>query len=111
MATARKSVTAASKSEARSIESNPLFRLSQGMQAQAAETHRKTARVGNLFFEYVQNVQNLRGVVTAGEQVAEFLESLDLIVWDRDGGTYMWKSEPLMKAEFLRLIRPLTAAK
>jgi hypothetical protein len=93
---------------ARAIEKNPLFMIECGFQPSITlPLHRKKAAVGNLYFEYAQNVASLRGVVRSGRQVAEYLESKDLIVWDRESDRYMWKVEPLSRAAFLNMLRPV----
>ena len=91
----------------RPIEKNPLVMLKKGAQpASILPRHRRTALVGNLFFEYAQNVPALRGVVRSGRDIAEFLELEGLIFLDKTTDRYTWKTEPLTKADFLELIRP-----
>lgn len=95
------------KKTATSIESNPLFMLEQGKTPPSnLPSHRKSAKTGNLFFEYVQNVNSLRGVVTSGAQIAEYLESKNLIIWDKAADRYTWINEPMTRSEFLTLLRP-----
>lgn len=93
--------------EASEIESNPLFRLEQGEQLSSSlPENKKSAKSGNLFFEYVQNVEQLRGIVRSGRDVAIYLESKNLIAYDRTADRYVWTTEPLSKAEFLRMVLP-----
>jgi hypothetical protein len=106
-----KSATQVQAFDARAIEKNPLFMLERGLQvAPALPPHKKSAAVGNLYFEYAQNVPSLRGIVRSGAEIAEYLASKDLVVLDREGGRYIWKGEPLTKASFLQMIRPATPA-
>lgn len=103
--------TAQKKMGPASIENNPLFQLSQGKDVPSSiPAHRKSGRIGNLFFEYIQNVQSLRGKVRNGEAVAQYFESLNLMAVDWERGTYTWSGEPMSKTEFLRKVSPLTAA-
>jgi hypothetical protein len=91
-------------SDPRSIEQNPLFLLAKGIQpVSQLAAHKKSAKVGNLFFEYVQNANTLKGVVRSGAQVAEYLESLNLITWDRTNDRYMWIGEPMTRSQFLAM--------
>lgn len=90
----------------RAIEMNPLAMMERGLQPKVeTPLHRKSAAVGNLYFEYVQNVTMLRGIVRSGRQVAEYLEYRGLIVWDRAADRYSWKKDPLSKSEFLRMFQ------
>lgn len=93
--------------ESDEIESNPLFLLEQG-EALVSDLppHKKSAKTGNLYFEYAQNVAQLRGIVKSGRQIAIYLESKDFIVFDRAADRYMWKKAPLTKSEFLRMVLP-----
>lgn len=103
--------TTAAEQAATEMEHNPLFRLEQGKPIVSnLPLHLKSAKVGNLFFEYAQNVPQLRGAFdqkygTAGQQIANWLESKNLITVDRNAGTYMWIGEPLTRAQFLQLMR------
>lgn len=91
---------------ARAPEHNPLAMLERGVQPiSQLPRHRKSAIVGNLYFEYAQNVAALRGVVRSGRQIAEYLEAKGLIEWDRRTDRYTWKGEPLTRSEFLQMIR------
>lgn len=91
--------------DANEIASNPLFLLEQG-EALTSDlpAHKKSAKSGNLYFEYAQNVAQLRGVVRSGRDIAIYLESKDLIVYDRATDRYMWKDEPMLKSSFLRMV-------
>jgi hypothetical protein len=96
-------------SAARAIETNPLFMMERGLQPPTTlPLHKKSAAVGNLYFEYAQNVPSLRGIVRSGSEIGEYLDSKNLIVLDRERGRYMWKGEPLSKAAFLQMLRPTT---
>ena len=102
---------ASEESDPRAIESNPLFMLEIGRDPPSVlPRHRMSAAVGNLFFEYVSNVPRLRGIVRSGRQVAEYLESKNLITWHRDTDRYTWLGEPLTRAEFLDMLRPVNPA-
>ncbi len=88
----------------RSIEQNPLFLLEKGIQPVSQLTaHKKSAKAGNLYFEYIQNANTLKGVVRSGAQVAEWLESKNLITWDRTNDRYMWIGEPMTRSQFLAM--------
>lgn len=94
------------QSQVQPIEQNPLAMMERGLQPKAeTPLHRKSAAVGNLYFEYVQNVAMLRGIVRSGRQVAEYLEHRGLIVWDRATDRYTWKKDPLSRSEFLRMFQ------
>jgi hypothetical protein len=85
--------------------------FARGMQLKTElPRHLRSAAVGNLYFEYVQNVSSLRGIVRSGRQVAEYLEYKGLITWDRGSDRYIWKQEPISKTEFLQMIRQPTQA-
>ena len=100
-----------SQAAVRGIETNPLAMFERGLQPKPdLPRHRKSAAVGNLYFEYVQNVAMLRGIVRSGRQVAEYLEFQGLISWDRATDRYTWKQEPISKPEFLQLIQKQPAA-
>lgn len=104
MSEAKKSVA---QSPSRNISENPLFKLSNGQPVESTlPEHRTSGANGNLFFEYVQNVASLRGKVRSGDQVAEFLESYDMIAVDWKDKRYVWKQEPITKSEFLKLVTP-----
>lgn len=104
-------VSAAATQPARAIEHNPLFMMERGLQpVSELPRHKRSAATGNLFFEYAQNVPSLRGVVRSGRQIAEYLESKNLIAWDREGDRYVWNQEPLTKTEFLHMLRGGKAA-
>lgn len=103
----KNATTVPASSAPRAIESNPLQMLERGIRPQATTPrHRKSAAIGNLFFEYAQNVPTLRGIVSSGFQVAEYLESKGLISLDRASNRYEWKGEPLSKSAFLQMLRP-----
>lgn len=94
----------------RTIERNPLFMLERGLQPPTTiPLHKKGAAIGNLYFEYAQNVPSLRGIVRGGAEIAEYLSAKGLIVIDRERSRYMWKGEPLPRAAFLKMIRPVVA--
>ena len=94
------------QSQVQTIEMNPLAMMERGLRPKTeTPLHRKSAAVGNLYFEYVQNVAMLRGIVRSGRQVAEYLEYRGLIVWDRVTDRYSWKKDPLSKSEFLRMFQ------
>ncbi len=89
------------------IDGNPLYMLQRGVRPKpAVRLHKVSAAVGNLYFEYAQNVPTLRGIVRSGREIAEFLEHHSMISWERDMDRYTWKREPLTKAEFLQMVRP-----
>ena len=95
-----------SQAVAKGIETNPLAMFERGLQPKPdLPRYRKSAAIGNLYFEYVQNVPMLRGIVRSGRQVAEYLEYRSLITWDRVTDRYTWKQEPISKAEFLQMIQ------
>jgi len=94
----------AQMNDPRSIEKNPLFLLAKGIQpVSQLAAHKKSAKAGNLFYEYVQNANSLKGVVRSGAQVAEYLESVNLITWDRTNDRYMWIGEPMTRSQFLAM--------
>jgi hypothetical protein len=94
---------------ARPLDQNPLVMLERGVQPPTMlSPHKRSAAIGNLYYEYAQNVQLLRGVVRSGSDIAEYLAAKELIVLDRDHGRYMWKGEPMTKAAFLQMLRRAT---
>lgn len=94
------------QTQTQAIDMNPLAMMERGLQPKVeTPLHRRNAAVGNLYFEYVQNVSMLRGVVRSGRQVAEYLEYRGLITWDRATDRYSWMKEPLSKSEFLRMLQ------
>lgn len=108
----KNAATVSSSPISRAIETNPLYMLERGIRPQATTPrHRKSAAVGNLFFEYAQNVPTLRGIVSSGFQVAEYLESKGLMSLDRASNRYEWKGEPLSKSDFLQMLRPASSAR
>lgn len=87
------------------ITKNPLVLMLAGHKPQSTlAAHKKSAKIGNLFFEYASNVAQLRGVITKAAQIAEFFEDLGLMTVDWDAGTYIWHDEPMPKNEFLALV-------
>lgn len=93
--------------DAPALETNPLFLLERGLQlVPALPPHRKSAALGNLYYEYVRDVASLRGIVRSGAEVGEYLAAKGLLIIDRAAGRYMWKGEPLSKAAFLKMLRP-----
>lgn len=83
---------------------NPLMLEYKGESAPiVVSPHKRSAKTANLFFEYGQNQRRFKGKGVRGEHIAEFLESLDLIEWNRKADFYVWKIDPLTLVEFLRL--------
>lgn len=83
---------------------NPLEKLFAGeMPPRVNVEHKKSGRTGNLFFEYIQNVPQFRGLGVDGKHVAEFCSKRGLMIYDEDMDRYEWVEEPMKKRDFLRI--------
>lgn len=86
------------------LEYNPIELLAKGVTPpRVVMEHKKKAKAGNLFFEYIQNVPQFRGYGINGDHVAAWLAKEGMVVYDAETGDYEWKIEPLSKRDFLRL--------
>ncbi len=91
---------------------NPLELMAAGKRApdikRANGPHMKSARIGNLVFEYTRNVDAFRNKGVTGEHISDFFAKAGLMVVDDGNGDpderrYDWVGEPISKSDFLRI--------
>jgi hypothetical protein len=90
-------------------QDNVLLRLKRGESVpKIVRKNKETAKIGNLFFEYVQDT-SLRDYGINSYAVADALMQEGLIDVNYETGWYTWRGTPMTKGEFLTKFGPREA--